>query len=261
MQGPREGDSLLASRPAVKSYGEDSPHRTTLPLEASYPSTTRIDSSMTGSAKPIGQFKFLEKSYAVSTPSCLVPEINELFKSICERYDISVTNREKIDEALQLFKQVLELEDHTPLEECFATWRGALTNPTFTVVCKEGSGDVKEIKVRADSIPKDKRKAQKHIRDLLDACHLFLQQRDFLHQRIVSDLEQLQQMASNLQTLGKQANLSVFERKQLPRIVSSAQKQFAQFPDIMDMFWRQVYSLMHNINTAVHALDGAAEPG
>ena len=253
----------------MKSYGGnttvDVPPRSRsdssrLPMAASYPSTMQIDSPKTGSAKPLGQFKFLERSYAVCTPSCLVPQVNELFKSICDRYDISVTNREKIDEALQLFKQVLEVDEGASLEACFSTWRDVLTNPTFTVICKEGSGDVKEIKVRADNVPKEKRKAQKHIRDLLDACNLFLQQREFLHQRLVNDLEQLERLTDNLQVLGKQANLSIFERKQLPKVVRSAQEQFAKFPEVIEMFWRQVYSLMHDINTAVHVLDGASEP-
>ena len=50
-------------------------------------------------------------SYALALCITLViPRLNELLKSVCERYDIAVTNREKVDEALQLFKKVLEVE-------------------------------------------------------------------------------------------------------------------------------------------------------
>ena len=61
------------------------------------------------------------------------------------------------------------------LEECFAAWKDLLVYPIFTITCKERMGDVKDIQVRAKDIPVPRRKAQKHMRDLLDASHLFLQ--------------------------------------------------------------------------------------
>lgn len=44
-----------------------------------------------------------------------MPRLNELFKSVCERYEVAVTNREKIDEALTLFKKVLEVDMNASL--------------------------------------------------------------------------------------------------------------------------------------------------
>lgn len=206
-------------------------------------------------AKPVRQFRFLDRSYAIQTPACLVPRLNELFKSVCERYDVAVTNREKIDEALSLFKKVLEVDINAPLLDCFRAWKGHLSNPRFIVTRREPEGDVKVITVSADEVPKSKRKAQKHIRDLLDACYLFLQQKEFLQRHIKSDLAQIDQATCDLQSLAKQARLNPSERRQLPRVIELAKEQFAEFSGVIEMFWSQVYSLMHEINTSVYVLD------
>lgn len=210
---------------------------------------------LTASAKPLGQFSFLAKSYSLKTPSCLVPRINELFKSICDRYDIAVVNREKVDEALTLFKQVVGVERETSMEVSLKAWKECLLQPKFTVSFKRGTGDVQDIRVRAKDIPRERRKAQKHIRDLLDACHLFLQQRDFLQRQINSDMIQLTSLSGQLQSLGKECGLSGSEKKQLPRTYSAAREQFAGFCDVLDRFFTHVYSLMNEINTSVHVLE------
>ena len=222
---------------------------------------SNISTASKNSAKPIRQFQYLDRSYKVNVPTCALPQANELFKSICERYDIAVVNREKVDEALTDFKKVLGMDLNASLEECFAAWKDLLVNPIFTITCKEGTGDVKDIRVRAKDIPVPRRKAQKHMGDLLDASHLFLQQREFLQRHIVNDMSQLEQVATNLQMLGNEAKLSSSEKRHLPKIVSSAQQLFAGFPDVLEMFWRQVYSLVQDINTAIHVLDGVSEPG
>lgn len=206
------------------------------------------------SAKPIKQFQFLTQKYSVETPSCLIPRLNELFKSVCERYDIAVTNREKVDEALTLFKKVLEVDINLPMVQCFQAWREQLVNPTFNVVTKEPTGDVKQITVRAEEVPQRKRKAQKHIRDLLDACHLFLQQREFLQRQITNDLAEIDQLAKDLPALFTGVHLSSSEKKQMPQVVKRARDQFAKFPSTIDMFWNQIYSLVHEINTSVYVL-------
>ena len=208
-------------------------------------------------AKSVQKFQFLDRRYSMETPSCLIPRLNELFKSVCERYDIAVTNREKVDEALTLFKRVLDVERTLPLEDCFVAWKSQLVNPKFTVVFKEPSGDVKQITVRADEVPRLKRKAQKHIRDLLDACHLFLDQRDFLQRQIRTDLEEITRLAKDLPSLykGKGIRLSSSEIKQMPQVVKRARDEFARFPKTIDLFWNQVYSLLQEINTSVHVLD------
>ena len=210
---------------------------------------------LTSTAKPLGQFQYLEKSYSVNTPSCLVPRINELFKSICDRYDVAVVNREKVDEALALFKQVVGVDKHTSMEVSFVAWKECLTEPKFTVGFKHETGDVKDIRVRATEIPRERRKAQKHIRDLLDACHLYLQQKEFLQRQIRADLVQLESISGQIQNLGKQCGLSAAERRQLPKTYSMAREQFAEFADILDFFFAHVYSLMNEINTSVHVLE------
>lgn len=201
-------------------------------------------------------FQFLDKNYSLKTPSCLIPQVNELFKSICERYDIAVTNREKVDEALHLFKRVLEVDPSLPMVDCFNVWKSQLTNPKFTVSRNEVSADVKKISVRADDIPRQKRKAQKHIKDLLDACHLFLQQRDFLKKQITSNLEELDRITRDIPSLCKGLNLSSSERKHMPQVIKQARDQFVQFPGRIDRFWNQVFSLIHDINGAVYVLQG-----
>lgn len=201
-------------------------------------------------------FQYLNKNYSLETPSCLIPKVNELFKSICERYDIAVTNREKVDEALQLFKKVLEVDLSLPMVDCFTVWKSQLTNPKFTVLRNEESADVKKITVRADDIPRLKRKAQKHIKNLLDACHLFLQQRDFLKKQITNDLEELDRITRDIPSLCKGLNLSSSERKHMPQVVKRARDQFVRFPNRMDWFWNQVSSLVHDINGAVYVLQG-----
>lgn len=184
-----------------------------------------------------------------------MPRINELFKSICDRYDVAAVNREKVDEALILFKQALGMDRMASMEDSFAAWKGYLTNPRFTISRNQPAGDVKDIKVRADNIPKERRKAQKHIRDVLDACHLFLQQKEFLQKQISADLIQLESLSGNLQSLAKGAGLSASEKKQLPRVYSMAQEQFSGFSAILDLFFAHVYSLMNEINIAIHVLE------
>jgi tetratricopeptide (TPR) repeat protein len=201
------------------------------------------------------RFQYLDHNYSLETPSCLIPQINELFKSACERYDIAVTNREKVDEALQLFKKVLEVDPSLPVANCFATWKSQLTNPKFTVERYDRSGDVKRISVRAEEVPRLKRKAQKHIRDLLDACHLFLQQKDFLKREIRNSLEELDKLTRNLPALVKSVSLSSSERKNMPQVVKQAREQFVRFPDTLDLFWVQVSGLLQEINTAIHILE------
>lgn len=262
---PRYGGALTQATTTGDLNMQESESDTTLTKSISssrsIPLPTTKSGSKTRSAKPLGHFQYLEKSYKVTVPTCTLPQANNLFKSICERYDISVVNREKIDEALADFKKVLGMDLNAPLEECFAAWKDYLVNPRFTVMCKDGTGDVKDIRVRAENIPVERRKAQKHMRDLLDASHLFLQQREFLQRHIVNDLSQLEQVGANLQTLAAEAKLSSSERKQLAKTLSSAQQLFSRFPDTLEMFWRQVYSLMQNINSAIHVLDGVSEPG
>ena len=227
---------------------------------AEYP--PRSPPAATSTAKPIRQFQFLDRKYGVETPSCLIPVINELFKSVCERYDIAVTNREKVDEALLHFRRVLEVQPSTSsMEETFRAWRSHLVNPHFNVKFKEPSGDVKEITVRADEVPRSKRKAQKFIRDLLDACDLFLQQREFLQRHIAEDLAELERLSGNLSQLTRDvtSKLSMTEQRQLPRTVRSAQATFARFPRTIDMFWEQVFALMYEINTSVYVLREPAD--
>ena len=201
-------------------------------------------------------FEFLDRNYAVETPSCLLPAVNELFKNISERYDIAVTNREKVDEALQLFKKVLEVESTLPISDCFTAWRSQLSNPKFTVTRSDTTGDVKQITVRAEEVPRLKRKAQKHIRDLLDACHLFLQQRDFLKREIQTSLNELDQISKNVPMLCKETkSLSSLEKKSMPQVVKRAKEQFSQFPGTIDRFWNQIFGLLCEINASVHILE------
>ena len=221
-------------------------------------SIVRSRSLPSAPSKVYCQFMFLDRSYSIKTPSCLVPRINELFKSICDRYDVAVVNREKVDEALALFKQVVGVDKMASMEESFVVWRDSLTNPRFTVTKKDQSNHVKDIRVRADVIPKEKRKAQKFIRDLLDACHLFLDQKDFLQRHIVADFVQLESLSGQLQVLGKSAKLSSFERRQLPKTFEMTRKQFSEFSGILDMFFAQVFSLIADISGSVHVLQATA---
>lgn len=243
------------------SVGSSEPIRPAeLQVEASISSTTAGTASkrstpLSQTAKPLGQFRFLDRSFTIKTPSCLVPRINELFKSICDRYDVAVVNREKVDEALTLFKQVLGVDKLTSMEISFAAWKSCLGEPRFTVSFKRETGDVKDIRVRAANIPREKRKAQKYMRDLLDACQLYLQQKEFLQRQIRADLVQLDSMSGQLQNLGKQHGLSASERRNLPKVYGAAREQFAGFPDILDLFFAHVYSLMNEINSSVHVLE------
>ena len=248
--------TAFSDKKGLETLNKSTASSQSIPLSAS-----KTNSASKSTAKPIGQFQYLDKSYKVNVPTCALPQANELLKSICERYDIAVVNREKVDEALTDFKKVLGMDLNASMEECFAAWKDLLVNPIFTITCKEGTGDVKDIRVRAKDIPVARRKAQRHMRDLLDASHLFLQQREFLQRHIVNDMSQLEQVVANLQMLANEAKLSSSEKRQLPKILSSAQRQFAGFPDLLEMFWRQVYSLTQDINTAIHILDGVSEPG
>jgi len=205
-------------------------------------------------------FAYLDRKYSVKVPECGIEDIDKVFKSVCERFDIAVINREKIDETLTLFKQILDMELDATLEECFQTWKGFLVNPQFTVNTAEATGDVKDIRVRADDIPKERRKAQKHIRDLLDACHLFLQQREFLVTNILNDIAALEKFTGNLQTVANSAKLNASQKKHLDKEFGAGFGLVTSFPETIEMFWRQTYSLMHELNTSVHVLDGIPGP-
>lgn len=261
---PDDHESLTRERTPSSRHGENG-----APPVAQYGSTgnsrpsgysveappERGSTPLTISARPLGQFVFLKKSYSINTPSCLIPRINELFKSICDRYDVAVVNREKVDEALKLFRQVLGVAENTSMEASFAAWKACLTNPKFTISFKPGTGDVKDVRMRATDIPKDKRRALKCIRDMIDACHLFLQQKEFLQRQIGADLVQLDSLSGQLQNLGKDCGLSNSEKKQLPRTYSMAREQFGEFSDILDMFFAQVFSLLNEVNASVHVLE------
>ena len=270
IQSEAEGLLYTPAQQRVHDYGNTPTSTSSHPLTPTtqqvepipvLPSKKRPDQPpfTSSPAEPVGQFRFLDRSYTLQTPSCLVPRLNELFKSVCERYEVAVTNREKIDEALTLFKKVLEVDMNASLLDCFKAWKGHLSNPRFTVTRREPEGDVKMVTVSADEVPKSKRKAQKHLRNLLDACYLFSQQREFLQKHIMSDLTQINQQTSNLQTLAKQARLNPSERRQLPRVVELAQEQFAEFPGVIDLFSSQVYSLIHDVNNSVYVLEDTSD--
>ena len=147
-----------------------------------------------------------------------------------------MTNREKVDEAFTLFKGVLAVDRQLPMSECFASWRSQLVNPKFTVVTKEPDGDVKQITVRAEEVPREKRKAQKHIRNLLDACHLYLQQKDFLQQHIRNNLEEIAVLVKDTSSLCKDVQLNSSERKQLPMIIRKAPTSSTSFQGQLTCF-------------------------
>ena len=200
-----------------------------------------------------GKFHYLEKKYSVETPCCLVPHINSLFKSVCERYDIAVTNREKVDETLTLFKRILTIDLEASIEECFTAWKHYVTNPRFLVRFK--GNRVKEITLQADVIPRERRKAQKHIRDLLDACHLYLDQKNFLQKNLNSQLSELDRISpGQLNKMASEAQLTGAERKQIPQIVRAARTEFVKYPAIMDRFWSDIHNLMEEIDSAVGIL-------
>ncbi|XP_064404396.1 uncharacterized protein LOC135349723 isoform X2 [Halichondria panicea] len=258
IDGSSSNRSSRADQPLKQSYGTET-QRTPPPTQSPRLQLPAVSLSKS-TAKPIGQFRFLDRKYSVTTPECGVTDIDEVFKSVCERYDIAVINREKIDEALTLFKTILDMELDTSLEECFTAWKEFLVNPQFIVNCIEATGDVKDIRVRADDIPKVRRKAQKHIRDLLDACHLFLQQREFLQRNIMDDLSKLEDLARDLHNIANHAKLSSSQKKHLEKNFSGGQAMVATFPETIELFWRQTYSLVHDINTSVHVLDGVPGP-
>ena len=210
--------------------------------------------SSSSSMKQVQEFAYLKRSYCISTPSCLVPKINELFKSICDRYDVAVINREKVDEALGLFKEVVGVSKMAPITESFRAWKDGLTNPTFTISTMSQSDNIKDIRVKADVIPKGRQKAQKHIRDLLDACNLYLRQKEFLQRNIIAEVAQLEKLSGQLKKLAKGAQLTVFEKSQLPKTYQMACKQFSEFPDILDMFYSHVFCLMKEISDSVQVL-------
>ena len=165
-----------------------------------------------------------------------------------------MVNREKVDEALTLFKQVVGVDKMASMEESFAAWSDCLTNPRFTVSLDDQTGDAKDIRVTADVVPKERRKAQKHIRDLLDACQLFLHQKEFLQREIKADLLQLESLSGQLQNLGNSSGLTNWEKKQLPKTYELSHRQFSDFSNILDFFFAHVYSLTNDINASVHIL-------
>lgn len=201
-------------------------------------------------------FTYLEdrQQYTIPAPcTSLPPQLQELYKAVYDRYEVAFTNREKIDELLQRFKDTLKVHHLLHMSECFQSWRDQLNNPVFTVEHRSSkSGDVKSILVRADHMPREKWPAQKFIRELLQAISLFVDQYGFIDQAVREGLQNIE--GGKVGRIIASSDIAKSERRTIENEVKELNSRYQSAPTHLMTFNRQVSALMREINESVSVL-------
>ena len=200
-------------------------------------------------------FTYLDshKQYVIPAPSTDIPELQELYIAVYNRYEVVFTNREKIDELLHRFKDTLKLHRDLHMEDCFQAWRNQLTNPVFTVEYSSSRPEnVKTILVRSDNMPREKWPAQRFIRELLQALSLFVDQYSFIEQAIREGLERIEN--TNVARIIANSNLSKSEQRSIENQVKELNTRYRNVPAHLATFNTQVSALVREINGSVFVL-------
>lgn len=204
------------------------------------------------------QFAYLDDTinYEKNPPNLqAVPELQQTFQKVYDKYDIALTNRQKIDETLRNFKDVLQVDRQLQMSQCFERWRSLLTDPVYTVTyTKENL--VKAISVRAREHPKPLWAAQKHIRELLEACHLYVEQYNWLENAILEGLGEVKRVSRDVDQLVVRLNVS--DRRYLRERVFQLCAEYDEIPGLLSMYKDQVEVLLREIRDSAFILLNAS---
>ena len=214
----------------------------------SYPSTP------VGPTVPT-KFDYLNphETYDIDRPNLPIPAIQEVFLDMYQSYqENALVHRQKIDECLRRFKDILGLHPRLHMVECFRSWCNQLTNPVFTILYKEGKMNVKEIKVRADVNPREIWEAQKYIRELLYGCHLFLDQYDYFDHELQTGLMKVERLSQNLTSLETSTPTPNQEHVQME--ITRLSTQYRYRVSFLSMFKEHIIALTREIDESVYIL-------
>ena len=236
-------------------------------LRDSVPQPTAIHGSMLES--PLGnlldasqrstngsQFPYLDDSwnYVKARPDfAAIPRLQDAFMSVFQRYEIALVNRQKVDEKLRNFKQVIGVDPHLHMTGCFNEWTALLVEPVFTITRNEDDL-VKAITVRATLYPRERWHAQQHIRDLLQACHLFLDQFKFIQEAIEEGLGEVNVVTRDLNQLMMISHLTPADQRNLRERVPLLQNEYYHIPGLISMFNDHVNILLTEISESAYYL-------
>lgn len=194
--------------------------------------------------------------YSLSRPEFPLQVLQEVFGNLYARYDFALQVRAKVDEKLNEFKSVLGVHSDMSMPLCFQKWKELIANPTFTITfTKTSRKDVKIIAVRANSIPRNLWPAQKYIREVLEACHLFLEQYEFLQQVINEWIKDVDRLLGTLPDVMNEAgNLMQIDRQYIRELVPRMRTEYLQTIDWVQAFHDQIITLLDEIQMATPCL-------
>jgi hypothetical protein len=160
---------------------------------------------------PVTAFQYMGESeqalYTLAYPTVPVSDIQAALVNVYNTYDAAFTNRKKIDECLLHFKEKLEVDPNLHMRETFHKWRVLIPQPDFRVTLTEDRKYVKEI--IAKGLPQKIRETQKHIRELLLACKLYVEQFNHLQETIELELHNISHLITNMDYTGGRTRQNV----------------------------------------------------
>ena len=227
---------------------------TTLATPVPLPSVAQPVPKPVGPAVPT-KFDYLNPNevYNIDRPDLPIPAIQEVFLNMYQSYqENALMHRQKIDECLRRFKDILGLHPRLHMTECFRSWRDRLTNPVFTIAYKEGKKNVKEIKVRAEVNPREIWEAQKYIRELLYGCHLFLDQYDFFDHELQTGIMKVERLLQNLTSL--ETSMPGQNQQHVQMEINRLLTQYRYRVSFLSMFKEHVRALTKEIDDSVDIL-------
>ncbi len=221
---------------------------------SSYPTKTPlIQSQIPIPKEEVSGFKYLEnpRDFFLSRPEFPIPALQDTFGNLYVRYDFALQVRLKVDEKLCEFKSVLGAHPDLNMNNCFQKWNKKMTNPKYTIsYTKTARRDVKSILIRADDIPRNLWPAQKFIREVLDACHLFMEQHEFLRQVINEWLNDIEKQTIGLQETLDNSSLRSADRRHVLNIIPVLKAEYIQTIDWVKVFYDQITVLLDEIRSS-----------
>ena len=221
----------------------------------SYPTVTPI----VFSHPPIPQaqksgFEYLEsaRDYALSRPEFPISSLQNAFGNLYVRYDFALQVRLKVDEKLREFKSVLNVHPNLSMRLCFKKWDDEMKGPVYTISrTKTLRRNIKSILVKADDFPRHLWPAQRFIREVLDACHLFIEQYEFLQQLINEWLNDIEGQISNLEQSLEASSLRSVDRRHILNRVPVMRNEYLQTLDWIKKFYEQIAILLDEIQESL----------
>ena len=201
----------------------------------------------------MSEFKYLESpgDFVLTRPEHPIPALQNAFGNLYVRYDFALQVRVKVDEKLREFKSVLSVHPNLKMQLCMEKWAREMSNPVFNISkTKTSRKDIKSILVRADNIPRDLWPAQKFIREVLDASHLFIEQYEFLQQVINECLSDIAIQMGKLEETLANSSLKTSERKYIENQIPKMRSEYAQSLDWIQIFYEQILVLLEEIKSS-----------